>query len=110
LLEFQLHNMEKEKCDCGDNATWCYLPSTDLKLNPYYCDNCVPRGCSCEWNSIKDGFFPEGIENIDWKWLPARKAEGYEIEENECWVPLDEKQREYPCCEYDYDENGYEKE
>ena len=23
-------------------------------------------------------------------------------------IPLDEKGREYPCCEYDYDENGFD--
>ena len=23
-------------------------------------------------------------------------------------IPLDEQGREYPCCEYDYDEDGYE--
>ena len=24
------------------------------------------------------------------------------------YIPLDEKGREYPCCEYDYDEDGFD--
>ena len=35
----------KIKCDhCTRLATWQYEPGDG---ESYYCDNCVPRGCSC---------------------------------------------------------------
>lgn len=43
-----------------------------------WCDNCVHRGCSCNID-------PEtGVESVD------------------------EKGRLYPCCEYDYNKNGFD--
>jgi len=61
------------KCKCKI-AVWTYLPSEDDR---YYCDDCVPRGCSCNID-------PEtGIEDTD--------GLG----------------RLLPCCEYLYDEDGF---
>ena len=32
-----------DKCDiCDSKAVWFYMPGKSQ-----YCDNCVPRGCSC---------------------------------------------------------------
>jgi hypothetical protein len=42
----------------------------------------------------------DGIEGKDWKWL----------DENIDWRDLDDKCREYPCCEYMYSEDGWDKE
>jgi len=97
-----------EKCDCGQKANWMYAPSSDSTENPFYCDACVPRGCSC--NSyhtdpnayhppLENPELPEGIENQDWHWKNKEKTE---------WCYLDEQFREYPCVEYWYDEEGYE--
>lgn len=33
---------EKEICDRCGKAQWAYMPGT-----AYYCNTCVPRGCSC---------------------------------------------------------------
>ena len=55
---------------CSNKAIWFYMPSFDIQ----YCDNCVPRDCSC--NMIDE-----------------------ESDEQE----VDELGRKYPCCEYIYD-------
>lgn len=53
---------------CGCRAVWFYVPIGGRE----YCDNCVPRGCSC--NTDPD----TGEEE------------------------LDEKGRRYPCCEFEH--------
>jgi hypothetical protein len=89
----------REKCDCGKDAIWVYAPGYTSGDNPYHCDDCVPRGCFCNINYISDKLNPPD-DTKDWKW----------IEEGISWCYIDEKGREYPCCEYMYDENGFEKE
>lgn len=96
--------MLKEYCECGKMSTWCYMPGHSSGRSPYYCNDCVPRGCDC--NHIYCGpesdhreYPTEGTENVDWRW----------IEEGKIWVHLDEKGREYPCAEYDWDPDGYER-
>lgn len=63
----------KKLCQCGKIATWEYMPGSDHYC---FCDNCVPRGCSCMLD--------------------------FETDE----PLLDSKGRELPCCEYDYNEFG----
>lgn len=66
--------MMKLKCDnCNNNATWLLMSGKGQ-----YCDDCVPRGCSCNIDDDTD-------------------------EES-----LDEFGRKYPCCEFWYDKEGYE--
>jgi len=91
--------MSKELCDCGKLAVWCYIPGYSSGNNPYSCDDCVPRGCSCNHNSILEEYKnePEGEEGKDWKWVD----EGV-------WTDIDEKGREYPCVEYFYEENDWD--
>jgi hypothetical protein len=44
-------------CNCGKKGTWLYMPSYEgPQRNDYYCDDCVPRGCSC--NAEEDGIQP----------------------------------------------------
>lgn len=50
--------------------------------NDFYCDDCVPRGCSCNMEPV-DGN-PENLAEDNW------------VE------PVDDKGRKYPCCEYSY--------
>lgn len=99
----------KELCDCGKIAVWVYMPGYSEGGNPYHCEDCVPRGCSCNHRSVdvnayhpplEEPDFPDGEEGIDWKW----------IEPNKTWCYIDDEGREYPCCEYDYDAPGFEKE
>jgi hypothetical protein len=98
--------MEFEKCDCGKKATWIYMPGFK-DGSPYFCDDCVHRGCSCNHRYVDVNVYhppldnpemPEGIEGVNWKW----------IEQDNVWVYIDENGKEYPCCEYDYEENGFE--
>ena len=92
--------MTKEQCRCGRRAVWVYMPGFSSGDNPYSCDDCVPRGCMCHYRYIDEEDSPNGDENKDWIW----------IEKDVCWVNLDEKQREYPCSEFDYEPDGFERE
>ena len=81
--------MSKIKCECGKIAVWIYMPS-DSDDYPYYCDDCVPRGCSCNC-------YP--------------KDDDYDNSDPDNWIEeLDEKGRKQPCCEYEYFEEGFEEE
>lgn len=87
------------KTDCNNIAVWCYMPASED--NPYYCEEHISRGCSCNTEHNGNDWYeePKGIEGKDYKW----------IEKDIEWTPLDEQGREYPCCEYEYDENGFRK-
>lgn len=98
--------MNKEKCSCGKMATWIYAPGHGDGSRPFYCDDCVSRGCSCNERSVLPGDYhppltnpdyPEGVENVDWKW----------VEQGRRYVYLSEG-KELPCCEYDWSEDGFD--
>ena len=91
----------KQKCDCGNIATWLYMPCYSSKENPFYCDNCVPRGCWFNNTSLEEDYAQQEIEEND------KNGYNYKIE-NGYIIPLDNQGREFPCCEYEYDEDGYE--
>ena len=84
-----------ERCDCGKSASWLYMPDDGgYFVNPFYCDDCVPRGCTCNHEYIAEEYDndPPTVEpDGTWKW----------IEEGVCWERVDDKGRSYPCCEYD---------
>ena len=98
----------KEICSVCDQklATWIYCPGFDDERSNYFCDDCVPRGCQCNHEYVDvDAFIPPLEEenfptefDIPFKW----------IEQDKIWTHIDKKGREFPCCEYDYDENGFE--
>ncbi len=100
-----------EKCSCGKKATWCYMPGTD-DGNNCFCDDCVPRGCTCNINRITDAerfgddlsknnclFYDKNMEN------PFNNK----LSDSVYYEILDVNGRRVPCCEYMYDENGFEK-
>lgn len=91
--------MDKELCDCGKVAVWSYGPGYSSGNNPNHCDDCVPRGCSCNHRSVLEEYSnePEGVEGEDYKWI-----------DQTTWTPIDEKGREFPCAEYFYDGDGWE--
>ena len=68
---------DDETCGCGQPAVWWYAPGG---ANPFYCDGCVPRGCSCNAEPIDGDMDNEDPGN----WRQA----------------TDEQGRELPCCEY----------
>jgi hypothetical protein len=112
--------MAKEKCDCGKDAVWLYMPGYSNGINPFHCDDCVMDddnkiGCSCNWHYSKpqEGLpqdLPEGIEGIDWAWVEHAGDEYIDkiTKEEGFWIHLDERGRPSPCVEYDYDENGFD--
>lgn len=82
-------------------AVWFYGPANE-KLSGYdLCDDCVPRGCDCNHCYSKDltefSELPPPVEEMNktWKWIDEEKG---------IWTPIDEKGREYPCCEWFKDE------
>lgn len=77
-------------CNCGKLGIWFYMPSvSDPDWNPYCCDDCVPRGCSCNLG------LKEGVEEIfDEQGCVANPPEDYD-------EILDEQGRKWPCCEWD---------
>jgi hypothetical protein len=89
--------MELEKCKCGQLGVWCYMPgSMDW---PYFCDDCVPRSCICNHYSVTEVDKPTGVEGVDWQWVDVEKT---------LYCSIDEKGRQQPCCEFSYEEAGYE--
>lgn len=76
------------KCyKCDKMAVWYYMPADKLRIEMeyYYCDNCVPRGCSCNIISYPDD-------------MPQESYEYYK----------DELGRDLPCIEYEFCEIGYD--
>lgn len=102
----------KEKCKCGSMATYYYMPSYKGKEEDenYFCEQCVPRGCSCT-SYQKDDESPRGVEGKDWKWIerPATKNSEAISKKDGLWTELDEQGREYVCCEFMWDKNGFNK-
>lgn len=70
------------KCDCGKKPSWLYMPGHNQDSNDFYCDDCVPRGCSCNIEP-RDG----DIDNSD---------------PDNWYEPVDEQGRRFPCCEFFY--------
>ena len=63
--------MAKHYCDCGNPAKWIYMPGYSGGGNSFSCDDCVPRGCSCNEYSTKPehyhppaGFTPESCVSL----------------------------------------------
>ena len=77
----------KAKCKCGKLAVWLYMPSNEM--NPgddMCCDDCVPRGCSCNSYPVDDNWENDNPDN----WEQETDNQG----------------RLLPCCEWWYDEEG----
>ena len=36
-------------CNCKARAVWEYQPGSESPTDDFYCDSCVPRGCSCNY-------------------------------------------------------------
>lgn len=94
------------KCNCGKLAVWLYMPTGEG--DRYYCEDCVPRGCYCNHEYV-DTMEAYGID--EGKNLPDEKVSNWKwIEEGKIWCRLDGSNRELPCCEFFYDDLGFEDE
>ena len=88
-------------------ATWFYGPANESLSGYDLCDVCVPRGCSCNHEyskgTIEELGYPAQPPPKDsrWKWVDEEKG---------VWAIVDEKGREYPCCEWFYDNSNKDKE
>ena len=103
-----MEDKQYEKCDCGQKASWIYMPGYSSGCSPYFCDDCVHRGCSCNEYSVRsEDYHPPGgiqpeedeTEGVDWKWVNEEKTS---------WARIDSKGRQWPCCEFEFDEEGFE--
>ena len=73
--------MLRELCNCGKVAVWDYMPGYSSGSNPYSCDDCVPRGCSCNHRYVEVSSYEPPLVNPDlpvdydceegiyWKWI-----------------------------------------
>ena len=82
------------KCGITPENGWLYMPDDGDKIDYFFCDDCVPRGCSCQME-LKEGVNEESDEACDPK-------NYYDL--------LDEKGRKLPCCEYWFTDNEFEAE
>ena len=99
-------------CKCGNQSVYWYAPGYVGKSEEqsYFCEDCVPRGCSCNWEHMDEDWAEKPpTDGSKWKWVILEGKDGYvETKEGEMWTHLDEKGREYPCCEFWYEEKGCE--
>lgn len=96
-----------EKCDCGKIAIWEYAPGFSSGRNPFFCDDCVPRGCSCNHHFVDKNSYHPPLEQDE---LPTKEDHPIKwIEEGKIWCHVDDQGREFPCVEYWYDIDGFEK-
>ena len=94
-----------QKCDCGKLAVWIYEPGFS-NGSPFFCDDCVPRGCTCNHYYVDVNSYHPPLENPN---SPEESDHPIKwIEIDKIWCRVDEKGREYPCCEYGYDQNGFD--
>lgn len=101
--------MNKIKCCvCTEkDAVWFYMPG-GLKDGDFFCDECVPRGCSCNQYHMKEFNDERDYKNVIY-WDKDLKTFTKEKTSNSVYFePVDEKGQRFPCCEYDYSEDGYE--
>lgn len=110
------------KCShCAKIATWLYMPVSHGVY--FFCDDCVPRGCTC---NVMDLDMEKPDENLSertiwWSKETYKRCFDNNINPVECcthirendsyhYEILDENGKRFPCCEYDYSPDGYERE
>ena len=96
------------------------MPGYKPGENPFHCEECVPRGCSCNWNYIERDEFPKGAEGKDWSWITIddwqalysnreSKITPEDLRQKQIWYYLDSQLgKPFPCCEFSYDEDEIE--
>lgn len=111
-------------CKCGKIAVWAYMPGDGD--DHYYCDDCVPRGCSCNVDNLDEFPYarrePDDNGNMLWwsketyekHWKNEGDLEKYatrkRMSDSFYYEVLDEKGRRMPCGEFDYSPDGFDEE
>lgn len=75
---------------------------------PFYCEECVPRGCTCNVYALKE--FPDDIpeDNVIFWDKDMENCTNIRTDNSFYYETLDETGKRYPCCEYWYDEDGWD--
>jgi len=100
LVEVKICKICKEEI-----AVWFYMPSSS-DPDRYYCDTCVPRGCSCNRYYKEDNI---KVDKDD-KRVKYFNDKDKEVKKKDKWqyfIHVDENGDGFPCCEYSYEENGF---
>jgi len=105
--------MELHKCKCGNLAVYYYMPSSDNKnIQRAFCEDCVPRGCTCNQNYARTGsYIDDHGDTIEYDGIFPDEDDikhGIKWIDEYTWCRVDEQGREYPCCEFMWDEEGFE--
>lgn len=89
-------------------AVWIYMPGGSGKN--FYCDDCVPRGCSCNVRNIDNLENNVSLPLMWWGKEEDLFSEGSHIRRYDSYYVevLDDKLRRAPCSEYEYDEDGFD--
>ena len=94
------------KCKKKD-AVWLYMPGHN-DGNDFFCDDCVPRGCSCNQYAVEEfGFNNKSNSNYIFWNKELTKSTDTITNDTFYYEPVDEYYRRYPCCEYYYVEDGF---
>ena len=83
--------MKKIRCvNCGKKmAVWILMSSSSKDFHSgFFCDDCVPRGCSCNSEPIDGNFDNPNPDN----WEQLKDVQG----------------RLLPCYEWSYEEKGFD--
>lgn len=102
-----MKKLRKHRCSkCNKIAVWLYMPSSNGRH--FFCDDCVPRGCTCNVDNISEFGEPSSKQKVIW-WTKIGEEYTFNRPKNAFYYEiLDEKNRRFPCCEYEYDREGYD--
>lgn len=106
-------------CKCGDKAVWMKMSGSKGRF--MYCDEHVPRGCSCNIYNIECDGEPEKRSRVIWyskeeyeKFLaktttvvPNQFGSIEKRNDSFYYEYVDDKYRREPCCEIEYDKDGF---
>jgi hypothetical protein len=96
-----------KKFASGKIATWYYMPSTEYAdESPFYCDDCVPRGCECQIKRTfaehdEQRFYVEFDEMME----AFKDGKPHPLMDRHC---KDDEGKLLPCIEFEYNEFGFE--
>lgn len=107
--------MKYHRCSkCENKAIWAYAPSYSNNRMTMFCDEHVPRGCTCNIYNIEDCGEPSAEEEVIW-WNKDEKD--FTLQSSHKRRTIDSfyyeilyNNKRNPCCEYDYSKEGFEKE
>ena len=90
-----------KRCSCFKHATWVFAPTSSI-TNNYYCDDCVPRECTCNYEYIDTNYLSgkHTLGDIYDVHLNEPKDENHKWINEYSWIHTDDQGRPYPCVEF----------